>query len=913
MKNMLQSVVNSRYFNIVIYLCMFLIPFIIYRDLYIQDMLLAGGDGYGTAANLIFFKDSLKQGEFPLWNKYLSNGVPFAGDISNHAFYIIGIIFSWLPDKLYLYTFYAFHISLGAFFTYLYLKEIGCGKLSSLCIGFIYLLSIQMGGMRKGHLMIITCIVYLPVILYFIEKYFKTNKIKWLIISSFAMAMQFYNAFIQDVMYTDIIVFIYLFVIGIHKRMSIKKMLYHGVIWICTYFGLIAMQLIPTYEMLKEYGKAGSSEMIYDIFASYSIHFIKLLQMLFPYIFGDNVYESFGAYKSSGLDIELFLGHFILLFVIFGIIKNFRDFRVRLSAFIMAGTFLFAAQTQIEPLSKLLFHIPIIRNMRAPSRILFVFIFFAYVICGITLSKLREQENIKSLYKLTTKFIAVVFLILITAIVSVLIIVGSSGFPGEQIAKIYDYFSKAFVKDSIFLLLIVTLIFLLYQASFRFTGSRYNHVLNIFCLSVMLITIVQTFPFTTQSSPASLGGLLPNDAASHKLVNDVGNYKIWEALPSGNSTSIISLNSGMSKGLSSINAYISINNPRIYRLFSQEYNAATNSSGLLIGSIKAIQNLKCQNDLLSMLGVKYIIDSSDFLQHDNSILDFKGVEEQILVENEIIVPNTNGQLYVYSKEIKVYPDTLYKVSFEGDFHGTEKDIYYVDFYAGESYDSLLQQAPLILTEDRKNYNAYIYSGESPDIVNVRFVGINYCGGTIHNFTVSEVEDEIIENVYIPYYSDESTKIYLNTNAKDVIYTPKTVESINSVEDIYTNVFNYSLDETSYIENFKNIDLTDTNTEISAIDFKNNSIRAEVSSSTDTFVNFSQNYYPGWKAYVNGKQVPIYMVNGLIQGIEVPAGDSTIEFIFRPASIFIGGAISLITLLTAMLIIIIERKKLQVAT
>ena len=907
-----KKVADSRYFNLLIFAFIFVIPFFIYRELYMQNLLLAGGDGYGTASNLVFLKNSLAQGEFPLWNKYLSNGIPFAGDVSNHAFYIIGILFCWLPEKLFLYTFYAFHISIGAFFTYLYLKEIGCSKLSSLCLGFIYLLSIHMGGLRKGHLMIIATIVYLPVILYFIEKYLKTDKIKWLIFSSLAMALQFYNAFVQDVMYTDIIVFIYLLAMGIHQRMKIKKMLGHGMLWFFTYLGLIAMQLIPTLELMKEYGKAGSLDIAYEIFTSYSIHFIKLMQMLFPYIFGENIFASFGIYFSSGRDIELFLGHFVLVLVIFGIVRHFRDFRVKLSAFIMAGTFLFAAQAHIPPLSKLLFHIPLIGSMRCSARILFVFIFFALVICGVTLSKLRDRKDIKALYKFAGIFTASVILVLGIAAISVLIIEGANVFPSDQMKSIYNYFNKSFMKDTLLLTLVAVLIFLLYKGSSKLSDLRYKLACNVFCVMVMLITIAETYPFATQSNPASLDALQLKDNASQQLAQDIGNYKIWDARSDMDTSnnSIISQNINMAKDLSAINAYISFNNPRLYRLFSQEMTAPVNASGLLTGSLKAAQNLLYQNDLLSMLGVKYIIDSSNLIGEDSSIVRIRGIGKQVFKENQIIIPDMKGELYVYSKEIQISPNTLYKISFEGEFHGSEKDMYYVDFYGGTLYDAPEQQVSLKLTENQSKYSAYINSGNSTvsGKVYVRFVGMPNSEGIIRNFTVSEMNTENVSNVYVPYYKDDKTKIYINAKARDVLYTPKTVKSIVSVDDIYTNVFDYSLDETSYIENFKDMDLTDADTKISVMDFKNNSILAKVYSTADSFVNFSQNYYPGWKAYVNGKQVPVYMVNGLIQGIEVPEGDSVIEFKFHPTSIYIGGVISLIALFAVVFIIIRERKK-----
>jgi uncharacterized membrane protein YfhO len=51
------------------------------------------------------------------------------------------------------------------------------------------------------------------------------------------------------------------------------------------------------------------------------------------------------------------------------------------------------------------------------------------------------------------------------------------------------------------------------------------------------------------------------------------------------------------------------------------------------------------------------------------------------------------------------------------------------------------------------------------------------------------------------------------------------------------------------------------------------------------------YYPqGWSATVNGLQTPIVNVNYVLRGLQVPAGNSTVEFRFEPEVIAQGTAI-----------------------
>lgn len=85
----------------------------------------------------------------------------------------------------------------------------------------------------------------LPVILYFVEKYFSTCKLRWLLFSSATMALQFYMGILQIVFYTGLFLFVYLLAFGLRYHMSVKTMLDHGTLWGSAKLCLIAMKLFP--------------------------------------------------------------------------------------------------------------------------------------------------------------------------------------------------------------------------------------------------------------------------------------------------------------------------------------------------------------------------------------------------------------------------------------------------------------------------------------------------------------------------------------------------------------------------------------------------------------------------------------------------------------------------------------------
>jgi hypothetical protein len=61
-----------------------------------------------------------------------------------------------------------------------------------------------------------------------------------------------------------------------------------------------------------------------------------------------------------------------------------------------------------------------------------------------------------------------------------------------------------------------------------------------------------------------------------------------------------------------------------------------------------------------------------------------------------------------------------------------------------------------------------------------------------------------------------------------------------------------------------------------------------------FAVFSEIYYPaGWKATIDGNPAEIKRVDYVLRGMEVPAGDHTVEFEFQPASYRTGNRIMLV--------------------
>lgn len=98
--------------------------------------------------------------------------------------------------------------------------------------------------------------------------------------------------------------------------------------------------------------------------------------------------------------------------------------------------------------------------------------------------------------------------------------------------------------------------------------------------------------------------------------------------------------------------------------------------------------------------------------------------------------------------------------------------------------------------------------------------------------------------------------------------------------------------------------TDTLGTIKLTAYEPNDLKYEVNSKTGGTVVFSEIYYPGWQAYIDGVEAPHGRADYILRAMNVPAGKHIVEFKFDPKSLHVTETVAFVALgvLTCVLVL-----------
>src|SRR3989338_251214 len=85
-------------------------------------------------------------------------------------------------------------------------------------------------------------------------------------------------------------------------------------------------------------------------------------------------------------------------------------------------------------------------------------------------------------------------------------------------------------------------------------------------------------------------------------------------------------------------------------------------------------------------------------------------------------------------------------------------------------------------------------------------------------------------------------------------------------------------------------------------YRNNEIILSVNTASNGFLNSSEIYYPGWKAFVDGQEAKVRKTNYAFRSVYLPQGSKEVRFLYDPLSFKLGSWVTLATLVTLSLFV-----------
>lgn len=328
--------------------------------------------------------EAVRSNIIPLWNPYIFTGSPFIANMQSSYFYPSTYLYFLVP------LIDAWSIGvvatplLSSWFMYLYLQSLKIRKDVSVIVSFLWAYSGFFAVWSQESPAVIQSSIWLPLILYLIERFKSDNKIYLLFFSIIGITLSFFGGHLQFTLYTFIFSTVYLFL----RLTSVgnKKYLYIGLFMMVPLL-LASIQLIPAIEAFLNSARSyGNSKYIFDI---YLVPITHLVNIIAPDWKGNPAsYNYFD--EGSYYDQILYVGFIPILFAFLGFQFVRKNTLFKIYSYVTLITLLFGFHNII---SIFLFrqNIPFFSSV-IPSRIFYLTSFSLLMVAAFSINELFNRK-----------------------------------------------------------------------------------------------------------------------------------------------------------------------------------------------------------------------------------------------------------------------------------------------------------------------------------------------------------------------------------------------------------------------------------------------------------------------------------------------------------------------------------------
>jgi hypothetical protein len=162
------------------------------------------------------------------------------------------------------------------------------------------------------------------------------------------------------------------------------------------------------------------------------------------------------------------------------------------------------------------------------------------------------------------------------------------------------------------------------------------------------------------------------------------------------------------------------------------------------------------------------------------------------------------------------------------------------------------------------------------------------------------------NVKYIVFGPERANILVNQGANGSAWFVSDIIKVNSPAEELEKTCGVNTKTTAVMDESKfqaQLQTLDSAATIDIAERKPNYLKYESKSSGPGLAVFSEIFYPGWIATIDGKEMPILRANYILRALEVPAGTHTIEFRFEPKAYTVGNKVTMASSWLALFILL----------
>lgn len=323
--------------------------------------------------------NSLKKGEFPLWNPYNGSGTPLLANYQSQVLYPLSILYFLTPQLPAWTVMVIIQPVLGSIFVYLFATEIGLTSaaaiLSAILFNFGSFANVWMEFTTVWH-----TILWLPLLLFLVEKNVKQKglTLSQQILFIFALFSAITGGHPQD--FINLFIFLLIYITA-RKSFSLLFLL------IIPFF-LAAAQLFPTIELFLH--SARISHEYTTVVEKMLIQWWQLPLIVIQDFFGNPATRTSITGDYVGKTLSIGIAGFVLAAT--AVILRKKSWHAK---FFVWTTIVILLLTVHSPLTELYYQYPMpILSTGTPTRILFLLNFALAILAGFGFQKISRKKNL---------------------------------------------------------------------------------------------------------------------------------------------------------------------------------------------------------------------------------------------------------------------------------------------------------------------------------------------------------------------------------------------------------------------------------------------------------------------------------------------------------------------------------------